>query len=268
METMNAFCIFFISLILIRAIAEYSEKFLSSRLGELLVKHLRDMLFREQLGWEEDKFRNKHFGNYLLRYSNDMKAVQSYLSKGWLGGIRELIFLLMGFGFLILINGALSGFYALVFVIVLIIFFLLSRSQRPLIIASRGKRSSLLAYVTRSFQRHRKITAESGQDAVLEKFDIRSKDLFDANMANHRFESVFQSLLPLFQYAMIGAILIAMEGHHFFSISSGHALVFVLIMLQMNGALKRLLKAIPALNKGRISMNKIAEIMTGAAEKS
>lgn len=262
METLDAFFVFFISLVLVRALAEFFEKYVAARQGELLVKWLRDRLFETQLHWDREKFRSKHFGNYLLRYSNDMKAVQNYLSRGWLGGGRELIFLMMGFSVLFIINRPLALLYESVFLFLIILLFLLSRRQGSLIIDSRSKRSGLLAFVTRSFQRHGKISDEGTTDQVMENYEVRSAFLFQANIVNHRFESFFQAMLPLFQYFMIGGILMAMTLPEIFPVSAGQALVFVLIILQMNGALKRLLKALPALNKGKISMKKISEILS------
>lgn len=267
MESLESFYLYFLSLILIRALAEYSEKYIASRMGERLVKGFRDKLFREQLHWGAEKFGQKHFGNYLLRYSNDMKSIQQYLSRGWLGGSREMIYLFMGFAVLFIINQPLALLYESVFIVILIFFFLFSRRQRIMIIDSRNRRSALLAFVTRSFQQHGKIGAEGKQEGVMDKYEGRSAELLDANMANNLFESLFQALLPLFQYVMIGTILLAMSMSGYFSISAGQALVFVLIMLQMNGALKRLLKVLPALNKGRISLRKVNEIISDNSEK-
>jgi hypothetical protein len=268
METMDVFLVFFISLVLARALAEFFEKYLAARQGEMLVKWLRDRLFETQLHWDREKFRSKHFGNYLLRYSNDMKAVQGYLSRGWLGGGRELVFLMMGFSVLFIINRPLALLYESVFLFLIVLLFILSRRQGALIVDSRSKRSGLLAFVTRSFQRHGKISEEGKTEKVFENYEGRSSALFQSNMINHRFESFFQSMLPLFQYIMIGAILMAMAIPEMFPVSAGQALVFVLIMLQMNGSLKRLLKALPALNKGKISMKKISEILSDAPAKS
>mgnify|MGYP003338496581 CR=1 FL=1 len=94
---LNDFFIFFVFLILLRSLMELFENYIITVQGEKFVKTLREKAFHTQMGWTEGQFKEKYFGKYLLRYSNDMKAIQNYLTKGLFGGLRDIIFLIMGF---------------------------------------------------------------------------------------------------------------------------------------------------------------------------
>ncbi|MFZ4770387.1 MAG: hypothetical protein ACOYLO_09435, partial [Ferruginibacter sp.] len=87
-----------------------------------------------------------------------------------------------------------------------------------------------------------------------------SSELYHNNMLNNRFESLLSSLLPMLQYLMIGSLL-ALLTSSFGKIEKEDALVFVLITLMMMAPMKRVLKVPAIINKGKISLNKINEIL-------
>lgn len=257
---LHSFFLTFAMMLIIKAVFEFFERWICFIQGELLAKDLREKVFALQIEMNNERFKEKYFGKYLLRYSNDMKAIQNYYTKGIMQGVRDVIFIIMGFMLLSIINFKLDICYILISVLVLFTTFLYSKRQKPLISESRSKRSGLLSFVAKSFQRHRIIKEKYSESENIKKFTEKSIEVYDKNMLNNLFESKLQSLLSFAQYLVIMVILIFMTLTSFIEIHSANALVFVLIMLLLNSPMKRILKIPSILNKGNISFQKMNEL--------
>ncbi len=255
-KTISSFFLFFVLLLLARTVFEYWERWLSYKQGELYVKYIREKIFALQITWTPEKFRQRHFGKYLLRYTNDMKSLQNYLTRGIMGCLKDVSFLLMGFFLLWMIHQRLTLYFMLMTLLLMLIIYFISTMQKKLISTSRNKRSTVLAFVTKSFQRFESIKLKNREVLTRERFNSSSDELYIANMKNNQFDSVLQSLLPLFQYSMVGVLLWSMTFLSN-SINSNDALVFVLITLMMLSPMKRILKVPSVINKGKISLEKI-----------
>jgi len=143
------------------------------------------------------------------------------------------------------------------------VIFIISKLQKKLISNSRNERSKLLAFVTRSFHRHKSIKERSTEEVTEQRFSRMSDLLYTANMYNNQFDSALQALLTLLQYSIIGILLWLMSLSSS-SIGRSDALVFILITLMMISPMKRLLKVPAVINKGKISLGKINEIINSS----
>jgi len=260
-DSLDSFFLFFGALIVVRGVSGYFDNYLSARQGEKFVRSLREEIFQEQLNWPPDIFGRSHFGKYLLRYTNDMKSVQQYLTRGILGGIRDLTFLLIGFTLLSMISITLSGLYISLTILSIIFVMAFTARQKNYILGSRMERNQLVAHVSKSFQRHARIHDRERQEKTIFKFSGISEKLFHANVQNHQYESIMQSVFSVLQFMMIGIVLWAMAGSAFFKVNAGDALVFILIILLVNSTLKRILKVPSYMQKGRLSLERIEKLM-------
>lgn len=252
------------ALLLMKFICGFLDNYLAARQGERFVRQIRQSLFTAQMMTPAEKFSDSTYGNYLLRYSNDLKAVQQYLVKGVLGGIKQLLFTLMGLILVLQINpviGFICTFF--IFLITLVMFFI-SEGQKKYIRESRNRRSVLLAFVTRTFSRFSRLKSANREQEMVDKFLHRSSLLYEANLVNSRAESFLQSIAYLLQFGMIGCILWVMSGNtvHF---RAADGLIVVLLLLLMQGSVRGLLKIPAILNKGDLSLRKIAELVNKAA---
>lgn len=262
LPTTAFFFAFFFGLLFVKAILGFAEARLTFRQGELFVKEIREKLFVSQMSQPEEVFSKKGYGNYLLRYSSDMKPVSNYLSLGILGAVKNIFFLLTGIFLLACIHWLMALCLISLFALGAFGFMKLANRQRKFILASRSGKSGLLAFVTKSFSRFSKIKQEEGFTHTISRFKLKSDSLSRANLVNYQYESLVQSLIPAMQYAILGLLL-------FFStlltpaISYSDALIFVLVTMQLFPAMRKLLKVPSVINKGRLSLEKM-EMITAA----
>jgi ABC-type bacteriocin/lantibiotic exporter with double-glycine peptidase domain len=199
-------------------------------------------------------------GKYLLRYSNDMKSIQLYLTKGVMEGIRSTLFMVMGLLMLFRIHWGLTlTLLALISGVMLMMYFFAGR-QTGFIRTSRSARSSLLAYVSRQFSRFRKLKERQLERVSVAGFKEKSGSLYEANMKYNKTESIIYASVPVLIFAITGVVLWSMvflKG----AISASEGLMFVLILLMMEGGMRQLLKVPTYINKGKISLYKIDKLI-------
>lgn len=260
LHTLQGFYLFFVCLLLIKVVAGYIENLNNYRLGELFAKDIREKIFVSQMSWHPSLLSKNQYGKYLLRYSNDMKAVQNYFSKGILEGIGNLLFLLTGIFLLSKIHFKLTVILVTLLLIITYAIYLISKYQRQFIKTARSYRSSLLAFVTRTFSGYGKIKLRNREAEMVSNFNARSANLYHANMRSNKLESLLQNVATFMIFLMIGILLWQMTlpyGH----IHSGDGLMMILMILMMQSALKKILKVPGYLNKGNISLQKISKLL-------
>ncbi len=259
-NTLDQFFGLLLILLIIKLVTQYFEKYQALLQGEQFVKNIREELFISQVRSPEDVFARHGYGNYLLRYSNDLKAVQQYLTKAVLAGVRDTVFVLMGLACFFILNKSIGILVAGYLTAAAIGMIVLAHHQQTVIRESRNKRSNLLAYVTRSFQRFSSIKIKGQEEKVMGRFLEKSNELFTANIENARWESAVESIVPFLHIGMI-AILLGLIARGVISVQVSDGLTCILLLLLLQGTIKRLFKVPSALKKGSISLDKIASLV-------
>lgn len=259
-ETLQGFYWLFLGLLVVKIVAGYMETLSSYRLGELFVKDIRERVFASQMDWPPALLSKNQYGKYLLRYSNDMKAIQHYFSKGILEGLKSFLFLILGIFLLSKIHYTLTVILVSFLLIISSIIFLIAKYQKPFVKTARSHRSSLLAYVAKAFSGFEKVKLRNKEAEMIDNFNTRSSNLYHANMRSNKLESLLQHIAPFMIFFVIGILLWQMT-FPYGRISSGDGLMMILMILMMQGALKRILKVPAYLNKGNISLQKVGKLL-------
>jgi ABC-type multidrug transport system fused ATPase/permease subunit len=263
-SNLSEFATLFAGLLLVKMFSGYLASMGAFRLGETFVQTIREEVFAAQMRWEAAALSNGAYSKYLLRYSNDMKALQNYFSKGILEAARSLLFIATGMLLTAQLHApltlALTGLLAASAVAV----YGLAWWQKPLIAKSRSRRNTLLAFVTKSFADFPALKRRAAEADTVSRFNRRSTNLYRANMRSNRFDALQQHIIPLLIFSMIGALLwqMALPGTR---ISAGDGWMMILMILMMQGAFRRMLKVPGFLNKGKLSLQKVREVMERAA---
>lgn len=258
--TAGQFFLLFSLLLGIKAILTFFENYGTFFQGELLVRNIRDKVFASQMNWNPVWLQGRSYGKYLLRYSNDMKSIQLYMTKGYLEAIKSGLFLLTGLLLMVQIQAIVTLLFFILLFIGFLVVFRAARYQSRSISESRSARSSLLAHVAHSFSRFTRIKDHREEPEAIDTFREKSGTLFGANMKYNLTESLMLALVPLLIFGIIGLLLWQME---FLAdtITASEGLMMVLMILMMEGGVRRLLKVPSYINKGRISLQKINKLL-------
>lgn len=261
LETLWQFFAFFFLIIGLKALLGFIEK---NRIGleaEKFTNSLSLKLFATQIGWQSETFNQKPYGNYILRYSGDLNSVRNLLVKGLHGGVKDLLFLISGFGVLFLLNGELSAIILVSALLYWPVMSWLDQYQKPFIRKKRDRKSLLLSFVTSSFGRHAEVKANQDEDEVIRQFDRRKKKLFNASRSYQKAESIRQVLAPAIGHLITGVLLVYIASSPEIQISGGELLVYLLVLAAIIPSLRRLFKVPGVMQRGMLSIQKIEIIL-------
>lgn len=257
-QTIDSFLALFSILLLLKPVINYVESLGIAWHGETFVRKLRESVFCSQMTWEPASFERGRYSKYLLRYSNDMKAIQNYLTRAILGGIKNVLFILIGFVVLSSINLRMTVILASLVLCSALVISYAAHYQKQFIRTSRSKRSSMLAYVARKFSSFARVKRDQKEEGAVQGFKTRSEELFYANMQYNKTESFIQSGSGFLVFLMIGVLLWQITSTN---VSSANSVVFILVILMMRSAFMHVLKLPGYLNKGKISLQKIKKLL-------
>jgi ABC-type multidrug transport system fused ATPase/permease subunit len=260
----NQFYGFFAALLLLRALFVFFEKFLSGISGERFSRNVRELAFSHQLRHSLTSHRQRPVGKYLLRYSGDLLAIQNLLTKGTLVFIGDVFFVLTAFACLFFIQQRLASIVIILFFLSGGIIFLLSKVVRTAAWNRRRQRSQNLGFVSSRLQAFFTIKSFNRETPEEHSFVRRSRKLYRLGVKFITASAFLQSLLPLFFFSTL--LLVFYEVGELRSvkpvgIATGDVLVFVLLLLYMQGVMKRLLKVNLVWQVGLISFDKLLALI-------
>lgn len=256
LETLPAFFTFFFLVVFLKMVINFIERKSVAAAAEKYIHNLNYKLFQTQMNWPREIFNGKPYGNYLLRYSSDMLNIRNLIVRGLHGSIKDALFLITGLLILFLLNQYLTLLIiGMIFVLIPLVYWL-DKRQHPYMEERENRKSLFLSYVAQSFSRFNQIKEKSEEEETVQKFKKKLKKLFKAKQSFDLLESIRMAIIPGIGYLMVGVILWQASLQNTAIVSAGELLVYVLILLSLLGALRRLMKASSVWQKGLHSLNK------------
>lgn len=265
----NQFYIFFSFLLFIKALFVFFEKSQTGILGERFSRDLREMAFSQQLNHSINTHLERPVGKYLLRYSGDLLAIQNLLTKGILVFIGDLFFLFIAFASLIYLQQKLATSVIISFLISGGIMYLLSKIVRTTAWNRRSQRSKNLGFVSSRMQAFYTIKSFNRESPEVNSFVKRSRKLYELGIKFMNISAIVQALLPFFFFGTLLIIFYQvslLRSVKPYGITKSDVFIFILLLLYMQGVMKRLLKVNLIWQVGVISFNKLLTLIQTPGE--
>jgi ATP-binding cassette subfamily B multidrug efflux pump len=257
----SSFFLFFISLILCRAVFAFLSTYFLELCNEKFSNYLRIQLFEAQLNQTVEAFQSKEVGKYLLRYSGDMSAVQNLLTKGKIQFYADGLFLLLALVALYLMDPLISLTVVVTMGVGFIMTYQLAKMQQVHLEKEKSTRSGLLHFVENRFNHFTTIKIFNRVRLESEKFLNKNNQLLAHSKKAFLFQSLIQALLPLLFFAAIGVILFIHIHNHSGQNSNSQLLVAILLVLYMQSVFKRILRLPSIWKKGNSSLLNIQQTL-------
>jgi ABC-type multidrug transport system fused ATPase/permease subunit len=233
-----AFFIFFAGLLVLRFVASWAEKYVSTCLGDVFVAGLRERLFkqhRQQLAQG-----TAISAAAMLLYSNDMQTQHQMLVKGVSGFIRDLLFLVMALCLLLLLHPLLTGLV----LFFLPFFFLLhrigNRRLKPYYTEKRKRQARMYRCAGQLLQPEADKTSEP---IPVSQFAKKNRTLLTANRQFNRLDALLRVLPPLLLYTMLGCLLAVVTWWPAeYELSSSTLITYVLLLMLIFPAIRNIIK--------------------------
>ena len=268
-DTVPHYLKFLISLIFLKMIFQYLQRFYTSYLGELFTKGLREDLFYQQLMIKTSVYDQKGTGKYLLRHSGDLKSIQNYLTKGLIRFLIDTALLVISLGFLFSLNEIIFLVVILALATTIGIIYLLNKILFAVSVKRRNTRSALLSFVSRQLRATKTIKAFNKAPTEIRKYKKRSQKLFLRGVA---FQKIFHTIFVLnatLLYLILVAVLTTIywlkeQGRSF---HSAEILGFVLLFITILPIFRRVIRVRTIWELGNISFEKLLRVFHLPIEK-
>ena len=260
-------CGMVIGIAILDAVCSYTEKYLTTSVGQWITYDLRRTIYahiqRLSLAFHD----KKRTGDLITRVTDDIDAIQSFITSGLLGVFVNLITLVGMIGVMFYLNWkftlvALSVAPAL-FVVVMVYTRRIKKATR----AVRRKEGEIASEVEETLSAIRVVKAFAREDYELKKLEAESIEQVDVAL---RARSLKARLTPIVDVIVaVGTCLVLWFGAKFVlagSLSAGSLVVFILYLGKMYKPMQELSKATDTYTKAAIGYERVQEILEAEDE--
>jgi ABC-type multidrug transport system fused ATPase/permease subunit len=267
LSNLSAFFLFFATLILVKGISSWIENSGIRQLEERFSHYVRYQLFHSQLNHTYTAFQSRPNGRYLLRYSSDQQAIQLFLSKGIIKPLSDLIFLLLALGILMSLSSILTFVLVAIFIFSALLMKVVSNLLQAPNEKRRSARSTLIGFIEQRFNAFTTIKAFNRIHPEEEKFVKRNNNLLSANIRYHNLNSINKTAPQVIFFIAIGLLLYLSTLPVIKpQIQAGTLLVFILMLLYMQSAYRRMLRVPSIRSSGSASFEHFIRLLNLESE--
>lgn len=264
------FFVLFFTLIALRSLFIFFQKYLTGYGSEIFSKKLREGLLAKQMVFTMDAHSRKPVGKYLLRYSGDLNAIQRYISHGIITLIIDLLFMVLAFSFLYFLQPQLAMIIIVASPLLFGIIMILNRKLKLLTLKRRNIRSENLSFVTSRLSAMLTIKVFNREKIEEKKFEKNSDKLFNYGIQYYRWLGFIEAILPFTLYLMLGIVMVYVyyiKSVWKIDISATTLIIFLMITINILPVLKRIIRVNTIWQAGDISFQKVLNIFNAPEEK-
>ena len=259
-DNITVFFIFYGALLFVKGITEWTFYFFSKVSADRLSLSLRNKLFSRLVFSQPEAFSKKAPGQYLLRFSGDLQAIQNFFTQGIIIFLKDILFLLMGCWFLMKADFRLALVVFLYIPLLPLINYFFTRVIKNIIIDKRNRKSNLLSFVSERFFNMGSLKSFRKERIENRRFKKKSAGLYTTSVQYHRWYACVQALTAIILYAL-PALLLFLVSVQEIPVSRSHLMAFILLIFMQLSALKRIGKVQTTWQAGLTSLNKITQLL-------
>ena len=265
----GTYFLFFATLLLVKFIFNYFEKYFSGISGELFSKDVREQLFEKQINSRLNVFERKDTGAYLLRYGGDLSSIQNYLTKGIIAFINDCLFLIIAIAIFFIIHPQLALIIIISFPLIFISILFINKNLKKINKKRRNIRSVNLSFVASRLNALLTIKVFNRENIEQEKFSKGSVNLYVQGKKYYTWQAFINALLPFLLYTMLGWVLFVaykINNDGYSPVDGSVILIFIMLMINTMPVLRRILKVNFIWQAGDISFKKLLLIYNAEQE--
>lgn len=264
--------VFQIVLIIIETVARFSFSFITAKLGQLVVKDIRNHVYKNILKLPLSKFDTTPIGTLTTRTINDIESINEIFSDGLIPIIADVLTIFITVFTMFWIDWKLTLIALIPLPIIIIATYIFKESVKKSFTQVRNAVSALNAFVQEHLTGIQIVQAFTAEQRELDKFKIINKQHRDANIKAIFAYSVFFPVVELV-LALSTALIVWFVANKALSVGenniafSGKIVAFVLFMNQIFRPLRVLADKFNVLQMGIIAAERVFAIANETKEK-
>ena len=246
----------------IGAICSYSEKYLTTNIGQLVAHDLRQMLYshiqRLSLAYHD----HKRTGDLISRLTSDIDAIQNFIASGMLGGLINSLALVGMVAVMFYIN---QRFTLIALSVAPVLFAVVYRHTRRIKEASlevRKKEGEIVSVIQEVFSSILVVKAFAREDYEQRRLEEQSLESIKIARRARRLKGRLSPLVDMI--VAVGTCLVLWFGGNMAlrgALSAGSLVLFVWYLSKMYKPMRELSKMTDAYSKATVGYERVREVL-------
>ncbi len=266
-----AYVIFFLTIIIFRAVFSFLFRFQRAKIGELFSLSLKKKVFEHQIYTDYKKYEEKGVGKYLLRYSGDLGSIQNYLTVGIIRFSRDMLVLVLAFILMSFIHVYLGIIFIIAFIIAFVLLFFPAKKVYEISEKRRNYKASLLSFVSKKLIAIKTIRIFNREIPEINSYNSKAQKIYQEGIRYFKWYAAIMSAVPFVLYLIILIIFIFLYEYNevnLMKIDSKTVVLVILLFISIIPICRRLLNIHPTWKKGNISFKKLIAIFSLPLQQS
>ncbi len=251
-----------IALLIIEAVVQFGDAYLTNKLGQSIIKDLRIQLYKHILNLRLKYYDQTPIGTLVTRAVSDIEVIADIFSEGLIVIIGDILKLLVILGVMLFFNYELTLISLISIPILLFATYLFKRSVSASFQDVRTQIARLNAFVQEHITGMNIIQIFNREKEELEKFDEINKKHRDANIRSIMAYSIFFPVVEILSSVSIG-LLIWWGGKELLAgtTTKGELIQFIMYLNLMFRPIRQLADRFNTLQMGMVSSDRVFKVL-------
>ncbi len=251
-----------IGLLMLEAIVQFADGYLTNRLGQYIIKDMRVQLYKHILNLRLKYYDNSPIGTLVTRAVSDMEVIGDIFSEGLIVIIGDILKLLVILSLMLLFNVKLTLISLISIPILLFATYLFKRSVSASFQDVRTQVARLNAFVQEHITGINIVQIFNREQAEFEKFDEINKKHRDANIRSIMAYSIFFPVVEILSSVSIG-LLIWWGGKGLLAgvTTKGELVQFIMYLNMLFRPIRQLADRFNTLQMGMVSSDRVFKVL-------
>ena len=246
----------------IGAICSYSEKYLTTNIGQLVAHDLRQMLYshiqRLSLAYHD----HKRTGDLISRLTSDIDAIQNFIASGMLGGLINSLALVGMVAVMFYINWRFTLIALSVAPVLFAVVYRYTRRIKKASLEMRKKEGEIVSVIQEVFSSILVVKAFAREDYEQRRLEEQSLESIKIARRARRLKGRLSPLVDMI--VAVGTCLVLWFGGNMAlrgALSAGSLVLFVWYLSKMYKPMRELSKMTDAYSKATVGYERVREVL-------
>ncbi|CAM4251164.1 ABC transporter ATP-binding protein [Flavobacterium terrigena] len=256
-------------ILILEVVAQYFFVYISSWLGQDIVKDIREKLFAHLASFKTKYFDNEPVGKLITRCVSDMENIASIFSQGLFMIVSDFLKMIIVLAFMLIINWKITAIVLLIMPIILIATNIFNKKMKVAFNEVRNEVANLNTFIQERLTGMKIVQLFNREKIELEKFKEINHKHNKAWLKNILYNSIFFPIADIISSITLGLVvyfgaLLIINGDT--ETSVGQLISFNMYISMLYNPLRQIADKFNVLQMGIVSADRVFEILDSDVE--
>ena len=256
-------------ILVLEVVAQYFFVYISSWLGQDIVKVIREKLFAHLASFKTKYFDNEPVGKLITRCVSDMENIASIFSQGLFMIVSDFLKMIIVLAFMLIINWKITGIVLIIMPVILIATNIFNKKMKVAFNEVRNEVANLNTFIQERLTGMKIVQLFNREQIELEKFKAINHKHNKAWLKNILYNSIFFPIADIISSITLGLVvyfgaLFIINGDT--QTSVGQLISFNMYIAMLYNPLRQIADKFNVLQMGIVAADRVFEILESDVE--